>query len=129
MFKVYITALSKDLDSDLVTPSDFTLLVSDLPKNRGPEEVKEFFQTVIPAQKMDVVDVCYTYMIKDIFDMDEKLKSLHADLIHIYEYQLALSQKHGCSIEELNQRGICLIPPPRKHLFSKKEYVSLEELK
>lgn len=45
------------IDQDTIVASDYALMVSGLPKNEKEEDIKRFFENIIPGRKLDIIKV------------------------------------------------------------------------
>lgn len=56
-----------DLDSDVVSPSDFTIVAKHLPKNLTPDQFKEKFEKQFSKYNIKVAYVNYAYNIEKMY--------------------------------------------------------------
>jgi len=70
-FKVKIQYVNLAVDDLIISPSDFAVLVYNLPKNKTQEEVREHLQKSMEGQ-IDIKEVIYTYQIDEIVNLGIK---------------------------------------------------------
>ena len=65
------------LDNDNISPSDYTIQVSELPTTEKEEDIKTFFENCIPNQTITISKVSLAYFVEDYVN----LKNLKEELI------------------------------------------------
>ena len=105
----------KYIDETNITPSDFTMLVSNLPLDKGKKEVAEYFKTVDP--NLQLITINYWYNITGIikrcreFDKYNKMKN------YIEFYRKKKWKELNITPEEAAVKGINIDPPRTKAVF------------
>lgn len=64
LMKLKLIKSYKELNSNNITPGDFTLLAQNLPYNKNENEVKEYFHHLLP--EIEIQKVNFTYDIKEM---------------------------------------------------------------
>ena len=73
------------IDERNITPTDFTVFVTNIPLKVSEEELKEYFQKIFSF--CNVVNVNYTYDIKDVVKWVRVLDSLQAKRNFVLKYK------------------------------------------
>ena len=63
--------ITNDADETNLTPSDYWVMITNLPKDKTQEETKEYLEKVSPG--IEIVYINYCYKIKEIVDISRKL--------------------------------------------------------
>ena len=111
-----------DIDEANLTPSDYWVMITNLPKDKTQEETKEYLEKVSPG--IEIVYINYCYKIKEIVDISRKLMNLQNMKSYIESYRKNRLRRLGMDESEAEAKGINLHPPPSKlwWWWCKKEY-------
>ena len=47
------------IDETMVTPSDYAIMVTNLPKNESEDEVKKYFKDILPECEIEYINYAY----------------------------------------------------------------------
>ena len=119
------------LNEENVTPSDFCVMITGIPKDKTQEEVKRFFKNIY--KDIDIVYINYWYKIKAIVKASRKVKQLEGVKFFIQKYKFKKLKKLKMNEQEAKEKNEDLHPPPKKILWYKKVYpqkeILVEEIK
>lgn len=112
-----------DIDSDYVTPSDYTIKISNLPKTIKPKEVIDIFENYNyeDGKKVEVQKINFAYYIGDFMDVANKLRLIRLKIAA--EKKKAAEKRDEKLIESLSQERADL----RKKLNEIKEKLKQED--
>ena len=118
----------KEIDEKNITPSDYTVFVTNLPLDKGKKEVAEYFKGVDPT--LELITINYWYNITGIikkcreFDKYNKMKN------YIEFYRKKKLRELNMTQEEATLKGIDIDPPRTKKVFwwIKKKFPSYDEV-
>lgn len=118
-FKLRIIWNNTNLDGESITPSDFAVLVTNLPPSKDENEVKQFFKKALEG--IQVENVNYTYHIDEIVKLGTKKLKIQKQIQYLEEY----FKKHAREARYMED----LHPPPKRVcLCLKKRYPTMDEL-
>jgi hypothetical protein len=63
----YLISFNRELDEDVVSPSDFTIIARQLPRNLTPDQFKEKFEKQFSKYGVKVASVNYCYNIEKMY--------------------------------------------------------------
>jgi len=89
IFKCRHKAVEMKLDNDILSPSDYTLQVSELPVKEKEEDIQNFFETCIPNRTIKISKIVMAYFVEDYVNLktrkDElisKQSNLMSNIVH-----------------------------------------------
>lgn len=121
-----LVGLSLELDKNEISPSDFAIVVRNIPKSMGKEDLKEEIEKLVPDSKVQYVNLCYN--IDKIVELDKKIKELSK---HRGFYKLYLKKQikaKGIKKEDLKANPQLIPPPEVKDGFFKKKTLNLKSI-
>jgi hypothetical protein len=68
------------IDSELITPNDFTIIVKQLPKNITPEQIFQKFGFLSTGQKVRIHKINFTYNIGEFVELVQKKSDASLEL-------------------------------------------------
>jgi hypothetical protein len=107
--RIWQHRLIEIVDDKNVTPSDFWVLVSNLPTDKTPEEVKAWIKGMYPD--IEIAYVSFWYNVLLIVKAENRLKSLKKMKYYVTSYKEKVLKEEKCTEEEAIERGISLLPP------------------
>lgn len=96
-----------------LTPSDFGVMVTNLPVNKNQDEVKAWFSEFFP--QMEIVYVNFCYNITRIVRVVRKLTNLQQIKSYLLAYKSKRLREEGLTEQEAEAREVDLHPPPNRY--------------
>jgi hypothetical protein len=111
-----LVELHDTLDSENITPSDYSLMVFNLPIDKSEDELKaiilERFKDLVTSANLEIVYINYTYNIEDFINATDKLSTLykHRGLVKLYQKQYC--KENNIDREAVKKDPDSIPPPP-----------------
>ena len=105
-----------DLDQEKNTPSDYALLVRNIPLTMTQEELKINFETMFNKFNVKVQEVNYCYEIDEMVSLNKIVAKMNFLLAICKIHDQKEKKRIGCSIEELETHKDYKVPTKR-HKF------------
>ncbi|CAI2378511.1 unnamed protein product [Moneuplotes crassus] len=118
----------REVDEQNITPSDFGIMISNIPKDKRPDELRKWLEAKVPG--IEIVYVNYCYDITELVEVTRK----HTSMVQIKAYLEAykkrrLEEEGNINEEEAIKKGVQLSPPASKFCICiNKSYPSINEL-
>jgi hypothetical protein len=120
IFALYIRKkllkIQVELDNEHITPSDYALMVFNLPLDKSEDELKEIilskFSTLVKEQDLEIVYVNYTYNIEDFIEATSNLNDQYKKKGLVRRYQKKYCRKNKIDKEKLKTDPSVVPPPP-----------------
>ncbi|CAI2378713.1 unnamed protein product [Moneuplotes crassus] len=118
----------REVDEQNITPSDFGVMISNIPKDKRPDELRKWLEAKVP--EIEIMYVNYCYDITELVKVTRKLTSMLQVKAYLEAYKKRRLQEEGdISEEDAINRGFQLSPPASKFCICiKKPYPSMDEL-
>lgn len=113
------------MDEEKVTPADFGVMLKNLPRNKTPDELKQWLSAVIPG--IEIVYVNYCFNIRKMVKVVRKLTGLQQTKIYWETYKEKKLKKLNITEDEATAKGISLYPKSKKWLCITK-YSDIDQL-
>lgn len=120
------------LDSNNISPSDYTIQVNQIPKSEKEEDIKHFFENCIPDKSIKISKVCLAYNVQQYVSLKNKKESLTSSqssmLSKIAFYQK--KQKKGLENLKIKKEAIendLLLVQEKIEIFEKECQNNVEE--
>jgi len=113
-YSVYIRKrvmdLAGEIDEQTVTPADFTVMVYNIPKKITEEDLKDYFEKLLP--NLEIKKVVYAYSISEIVHLLRIKSSLEDKKAFIEIFKKDYLKELKKTQEQAEAEGIDLSPPP-----------------
>eukprot|EP00347_Sterkiella_histriomuscorum_P022863 403336874 len=120
---------NNDLDQDVVSPSDFTIVAKHLPKNLTPDQFKEKFEKQFSKYGIKVAYVNYAYNIEKMYACNKELMTLSRQKAMFKLHLRKFMQDRGLTRDKIQQDRSIEVPPLRIQTGICKSYtITLEQI-
>ncbi|CAI2379579.1 unnamed protein product [Moneuplotes crassus] len=104
----------REVDEQNITPSDFGVMISNIPKDKHPSDLKKWLAEKVPG--IEIVYVNYCYNITEMVKATRKQNSLCQIRAYLLAYKKRKLEEEKITEEQAKEREISLAPPPKKIL-------------
>jgi len=116
-----------DIDEKNLTPSDFGVMVTNLPLNKTQDEVRDWLKTFF--EDLDIVYINYCYDIGDIVKVVRRITKLQEMRSYVQYCRTKKLNELGMDEAEAESREIDLHPPKERYCCCMtKKYATIEVL-
>lgn len=121
-----LVGLSLELDKKEISPSDFAVVVRNIPRTMGRDGLKQEIEKLVPGSKVQYVNLCYN--IDKIVELDKKIKELSKQRGFYKLYLKKQIKEKGIKKEDLKSNPQLIPPPQVSDGLFKKKTLSLKAL-
>ena len=113
VLRCYQEKLINEIDEKNLTPSDFGVMVTGLPRHKTQEEVKDWFKSHF--EDLEIVYVSFWYDIDDMVRVARRVKYFSQIRSYLIAYKEKMLRMEGMTEGEATQRKLVITPPPSKY--------------
>ncbi|CAI2368266.1 unnamed protein product [Moneuplotes crassus] len=106
--RVYQSKIISEIDEENITPSDFGLMVSNVPEDKRPDELKNWFKEKFPD--VDIAYVNYCYNIEKLVKITRKIEALEAKKTTLEAYKDKILEDKGLTEQDAAEQGVRVTP-------------------
>lgn len=92
------------LDSKNISPSDYTIQVSEIPTTENEEDIKNFFENCMPNRAVKISKVCLAYHVENYVRLKNKKEALIAEQSSLLSKLTFFQRKNKPGLEKIQQK-------------------------